>query len=315
MIGKRQFRIFQFVLMTYLVAAFSWWTILLYQKNREVFNLKMAYADQTEKELLQKEYQRSQRMIIGEGLVFAISILISLLLINRTFWTEIKANKKLNNFLLSVTHELKTPIASLRLIFKTLGKSQIPEDKKQDLLDTAGDETLRLESLVNNILTVTQMDNNYIYNYEQLDLESLVSERGNRFARIYPDFQFDQNTGSDEFRLRIDRESIVKLLDNLIDNAIKYSGDRKYIGIDLTRDAHSIRLSVRDQGIGIADNEKKHVTEKFYRVGDEDTRISKGTGLGLFIVNEICKAHNARLSIEDNLPQGTIFTINFLFAK
>ncbi len=303
--------------MTYLVAAFSWWTILLTQKNKEVFELKkeiLEFSNPGKLDQLEKSYNTSRKMIIGEGLVFAITILVSLLLVNRAYGTEIKTNKKLNNFLLSVTHELKTPIASLQLINRTLLKKKVDEEKQLDLIQTAQDESLRLESLVNNILTVTQMDNNYNYNYENLDLLNLLNERVSRFQKIFPDFDISLSSSTDNSIIKGDYESLIKLVDNLVDNAIKYSADSNIVELEVSRENQFVILKVKDYGVGIADNEKSRIADKFYRIGDEDTRSSKGTGLGLFIVKEICKAHKAKLRVTDNTPKGSIFEIRFTSA-
>ncbi len=310
----RTYRIFQFVLMAYLVSAFTWWTILLSQKNSEIYQLKKAMSQISQPEnllQLQKAYERSQWMVIGEGFVFAISILVSLLLINRAFWTEIKANKKLNNFLLSVTHELKTPISSLKLINHTLINKVISKEKSQELIRTASDETRRLESLVNNILTVTQMDNNYHYNFENFDLNEIVHNRINRLRKVFIDYEFKFESNSDYIPIKADKESLIKLIDNLLDNSIKYSDQSRVIEIKTKQTNKATTLVVLDYGIGIANHEKKRILDKFYRIGNEEVRASKGTGLGLFIVKEICKAHNASIQILDNKPRGSIFEITF----
>lgn len=287
---------------------------MLSQKNKESFELKQEIVKMNNPDYLgelEKEYRKSQWMILGEGLVFALSILISLLFINRAFWSEIKSNKKLNNFLLSITHELKTPIASLKLINRTLTKKNLPDSHRSNLLDTAFEETNRLESLVNNILTVTQMDNDYNYNFEKIELSEILEQRVNRFRKIYSEFKLLLSSSQKDVTIDADYESIIKLIDNLIDNAIKYSGDSRSITIELNRNHDYTTLQVKDNGIGIEDNEKKRILDKFYRIGDEETRSSKGTGLGLFIVKEICKAHKATIQILDNKPSGTIFKIQF----
>jgi signal transduction histidine kinase len=310
----KTYRFLQFFLMAYLIAAFSWWTILLSQKNKENYELRteiLKFNNPAKVEALEEEYKRSQWMIIGEGFVFAVSILVSLLLVNRAFWTEIKANKKLNNFLLSVTHELKTPVASLKLINKTLTHRKLDSDKSLELLKTAQDETIRLESLVNNILTAAQMDNNYDYNFESIDLNNIIKERILRFRKIYENIDIQLIDKVDKANIKADKESIVKLVDNLLDNAIKYSDKKDPVVLQLEKVGNKVKFVVADLGIGIKDSEKKRILDKFYRVGDENTRASKGTGLGLFIVKEICRAHKATIRIQDNQPKGTRFIIEF----
>lgn len=314
MVKLKSYRIFQFVLMAYLVAAFSWWAILLLKENRELYRIKsdIVYADDpVMQNYLLKDFNRSRTMIIGEGFVFAISILVSFYLVNRAFWTEIKANKKQNNFLLSVTHELKTPIASLRLITQTLKNKSISEEQRKDFMATASEETLRLESLVNNILTAAQMDNNYRFNLEKTNLNELVNLRKERFEKIHPGTRIETEFRTEPLYIRADREAMVKLTDNLIDNALKYAPDGSSVVLSTYKTDKHIVLCVADKGPGIPESEKKKILGKFYRIGNEEERSSKGTGLGLFIVKEICRAHNARIEIDNNTPEGSIFKISF----
>ena len=300
--------------MTYLVSAFSWWAILLLKKNEELYELKteVIYSNKPGMQaMIYEDYKRSRMMIIGEGIVFAVSILISLYIVNRAFWAETKANKNQNNFLLSVTHELKTPISTLKLINQTLQKKNVNEDKRQELLLTAYDESLRLESLVNNILTAAQMDNNYDFNFEDIDLNEILEARTMRFKKLYPDANISLTNEAGKRTVKADREAITKLADNLIDNALKYSGQNTTVDINIGRIREQMYLSISDNGPGIAEEEKKKVLDKFYRIGNEDERVSKGTGLGLFIVREICRAHSAKLDILNKEPSGTIFKISF----
>jgi signal transduction histidine kinase len=300
--------------MAYMVAAFSWWAILLSHKNKAIYDLKIELQEVTDtlqRESITREYETSKKMILGEGLVFAISILISFILINKAFWNEINTNKKLSNFLLSVTHELKTPIATLNLINRTLATKKVEEIKKTELLETAYEESLRLESLINNILTAAQIENQYHFNFEPTEINAIFEKRIARFRKIFGGRTINFSTDSDEIYLDADRESIIKLVDNLIDNAIKYSNTNESVNIKTTANSDVVEFVFEDNGIGIADIEKNKILDKFYRIGNEDTRENKGTGLGLFIVKEICDAHNARLKILNNKPKGSIFKISF----
>jgi len=308
----KRYKIFQFVIMVYLIAAFSWWAILLFKKTTNIYELRTSlakYETNVSADQLLADYEKQKKMIFGEGLFFGISILISLVLIYRAFWSEIQINKKLNNFLLSVTHELKTPIASLNLINRTIANKDIEPDKQKALLDLSYEESLRLESLVDNILTAAQMDSSYAFNFENHDLKTLVEKRLFRFQKLNPDRPFRAFTDS-VGKIKVDREAFTKLIDNVIDNALKYSPKESEIVISLKKETgNKIVLSVQDEGVGIPDSEKKKVLQRFYRTGSEETRETRGTGLGLFIVKEIAEAHKAQLAIEDNKPKGSIIKI------
>jgi len=297
--------------MIYLIAAFSWWAILLFKKTTEIYHLKtnlLQYESTTTPDALHAQYEKQKKMIFGEGLFFGISILISLVLIYRAFWSEIQVNKKLNNFLLSVTHELKTPIASLNLINRTLATKNVASEKRKELLDLSYGESLRLESLVENILTAAQMDTAYKFNFEKTDLSQLLSKRIDRFQKLNPLRKFKIST-LELIPLKIDKEAFTKLIDNLIDNAIKYSPREGIITVELMEKNKKVSLIIKDQGQGIPNDEKKKVLQRFYRQGNEETRETRGTGLGLFIVKEIIEAHKGQLFIGDNTPKGSIIKI------
>ena len=247
-------------------------------------------------------------MIISEGLVFGISILLGLFLIFRAFKKELSFNGRRNDFLLSVTHELKTPIASIKLINKTLRRNDIKPIQRQSLLDTEHAEVLRLEQQVNNLLTAAQIEGQYTYNFQETDLNEFVQDKINSYKRRYPDAELHLQDAENLYH-HIDREAFTKVLDNLLSNAIKYSKDTPRVTFSLTRDNQQLIIRVADQGIGINDDEKTQVWKKFYRIGHEDTRETKGTGLGLWIVQSVVAAHDGHISVEDNRPEGSIFSI------
>jgi len=310
----KKYKIFHFVIVVYLIAAFSWWAILLSKKTNEIYFLKttIAQTDLTyDKEALFEEFYKQKKMIFGEGLFFGLSILFSLVFIYRAFLSELNVNKRLNNFLLSVTHELKTPVASLNLINRTLATKNVGADKSKELLDLAWDESNRLESLVSNILTAAQMESSYKFNFESADLSALIRNRIKRFEKLNPSRRIEKSIEDTE-NIRFDKEAMMKLIDNLLDNAIKYSSADSVVTIIYKRSGKKVQLEVIDKGSGIAAKDKTKVLEKFYRQGNEDTRETKGTGLGLFIVKEISDAHRGQLKILDNKPKGTI--IQFLLS-
>jgi len=187
--GLKSSNLLHVIIILYLFAAFTWWAILLYKKNEENYQLKQqlaTYDTTLDREEIKDKYLKQKKMIYGEGLFFGTSILLGLLLINRAYRKELGLNQKLNDFLLSVTHELKTPIASLKLVNQTLRRTDLAEDKKQNLLEIGWDESLRLEALVNNILTAAQIEQEYTFNLEDTDLDALISKRIARYKKLFP---------------------------------------------------------------------------------------------------------------------------------
>lgn len=216
-----------------------------------------------------------------------------------------KLNKQQNNFLLSVTHEFKTPIAAIRLMLQTSLNPKVNEEKRLELIDKSIQNTHRLEELTENMLTAMQIEyDKYQYNTSRFNLSELVrkvSANHKYKGEIAEDIQDDIYFKGDEFILRI-------AISNLIENAFKY-GNENGIELVLRQDEDKIELEVKDQGIGIPKSEMPKIFNKFYRVQDEETRTTKGTGLGLFIVKRAVVKHGGKIWASENQPSGMIFTI------
>ncbi len=216
-----------------------------------------------------------------------------------------KLNKQQNNFLLSVTHEFKTPIAAIRLMLQTSKHPKVNDEKRIELVDNSIQSTHRLEELAENMLTAMQIESNaYQYNLSPVDYSNLVNKvinnqqiKGQISAEVEPDIVVE----GDDFILRM-------VVNNLIENAFKYSNNQP-IEVSLTKDQKWKRLSIRDQGIGLKKADYKNIFKKFYRVQDEETRVSKGTGLGLFIVKQAVEKHSGKVFVSANTDKGSTFTI------
>lgn len=216
-----------------------------------------------------------------------------------------KLNKQQNNFLLSVTHEFKTPIAAIRLMLQTSKHPKVNDEKRIELVDNSIQSTHRLEELAENMLTAMQIESNaYQYNLSPVDYSNLVNKvinnqqiKGQISAEVEPDIVVE----GDDFILRM-------VVNNLIENAFKYSNNQP-IEVSLTKDQKWKRLSIKDQGIGLKNEDYKNIFKKFYRVQDEETRVSKGTGLGLFIVKQAVEKHSGKVFVSANDDKGSTFTI------
>jgi len=307
-----------------MLMALLWWAVLLHRKNNEVFVLKadllkeqymtqagIAELDVTtlpEYDELESDYNRQMYMILGEAIVFGVTLILGIYFINRAFVRELSAAEKQKNFLLSITHELKSPLASINLILSTFIKRKLPDEKIKELSQDGLNESVRLEELFNKILIATRLDKAYPFNFEETDLSNTVYNVVHSFEKRHPDVALESDIQTDIIR-DVDRESMVSVVKNLLENAYKYSKDDKHIRLSLKQEGENIYLEVSDNGIGIAKQERAKVFDQFYRVGDEETRASKGTGLGLYIVNQIVTAHNGKIKIMDNPGGGTKFHI------
>jgi K+-sensing histidine kinase KdpD len=291
----------------YLVFQLVWWGWQLYK-------LQFAYLQHLKSEgatLPENALRNKIFMIIGEGGVFLLLLFFGIWWIKKNVWQDLKRAQKEKNFLLAVTHELKTPIAAIRLNTQTLKNRKLTEEQSQDLCTDIITESNRLETLVNNILLATQFEQNTVLgNWQKTDLSALVEAQIKRFQQLFPERTVNSNIHSNIF-IQAEENMFVSLLFNLLENANKYSHASEPISVLLKGSEHIVLLEISDFGIGIPNEERKSVFEKFYRVGNEQTRSQKGTGLGLYIVKEICKAHKAEITIGDNSPRGSRFQITF----
>lgn len=266
---------------------------------------------QNESFLSNKKLVRKKWMYAGEGFVMIGLLIWGILWVYKTFEKSIALNQQQNNFLLAVTHELKTPIASVKLYLETLLKRDLDKEQQKSILQNSINDTNRLRTLVDNLLLSAQLETNH---YEPLMAKVNLSQLLNKVvdtyakprnleARLIKNIEQEVYITGDEFAL----ESIVV---NLLSNAEKYSDQN--ITILLKSDNKHAVLSIIDLGIGIADADKQRLFDKFFRVGKEQTRKTKGTGLGLFIVKRLVKFHDATIAVKNNHPNGTNFEVSFI---
>ncbi|HQV05253.1 MAG TPA: ATP-binding protein [Chitinophagaceae bacterium] len=310
------------MLLTYIIAALVWWFISLERQNSKITQLqyKIARIENIHADpgvaaknatSIQKDQQKNNEKYIGEGLTFLALILIGAVFVYRSISRQLKLQQQQQNFMMAITHELKTPISVARLNLETLLKYDLSEEKKQKLLDIALDETLRLDFLTSNILLAAQLDNkNFNATKEELSLTDLVKETIHQFRKRFPDREFPTTINVDA-DMKGDAFLLQMLINNLVQNAIKYSPREIPIVTSLQQNKSGIILQIADGGDGIANSEKAKIFSKFYRIGNESTRKTKGTGLGLYLCRKIAKAHNGDISVTDNEPKGSIFIVRF----
>jgi signal transduction histidine kinase len=287
-----------YVLVSYVVLQFCWWFYLLFDLNNQIYDLRISLSDfinhgvETEL-LLRKKLSQKHWMILGEGLVFILLLLLGVIQTRKSFRRETRVMRQQKNFLLSVTHELKSPIAAVKLYLQTLEKRDLERPKQIELLQKAIIESNRLDQLV-----------------EKSNLSEFIRNFINEFSDKYS-IALESEIENDIF-LSFDSIAFRSILVNLLENAVKYSHSAPEISVKLWTKSNSIFVSVADQGIGIQDEEKLRVFEKFFRSGNEETRQSKGTGLGLYIVKYLVEHHQGSISIRSNTPKGSIFELQFI---
>jgi signal transduction histidine kinase len=243
---------------------------------------------------------------------------LSFLLAGGIFLTYRNVSKEMalarlkSDFVSNVSHELRTPLSLIRLYAETLelGRLSSPE-KHQEYYCIIRKESERLTALINNILDFSRIEaGRKEYDFRETDMRELVCNTLESYR-----YQIEQHGFTLEEKiaevppLRVDREAMARSLVNLVNNALKYSQDRKYIGVKLYRENGSVKLEVIDHGIGIPSNEQNKIFEKFYRVGDPLVHNTKGSGLGLSLVQHIARAHGGDVIVDSAPGAGSKFTI------
>ena len=309
-------------LLLYIIAALVWWFISLEKQNQQIakqryINLSSQTDSLTTLRLAEKldtindETNRNTGKYIAEGITFLILILIGAAFVYRSVRRQFRLQQQQQNFMMAVTHELKTPIAVARLNLETLQKYNLDPEKQKKLIRTTLDETTRLNFLTNNILISSQLEGDrYKSDKEELDLSMLLKDCVHDFKKRFPDRQFAENIEADA-DVKGDPLLLQILINNLLENAIKYSAKEGLIKAVLKKTDTGIKLQIIDEGHGIPDEEKKKVFTKFYRIGNEATRKAQGTGLGLYLCQKIVRDHNADILVTNNEPKGSNFTVIF----
>lgn len=292
---KKRTALIFYVLSAYVIIQFMWWGYHIIQLTQELPEKN----DEIDKRVF---------MILGEGAVFLLIVLVGIWQIRRSMKKEIQLSKRQNNFILSVTHELKTPLAANKLYIQTIKKRELKKEQINQLLDKSLEENERLSRMIDNILNASQFEQRKIKLVkEKINLFQLGIKCQERFSSIFQNYTIEVNVESGT-EILADKGLIHSVLNNLIENAIKYAGSESKIEIYGRKKGNQTIFGVKDNGMGVPDNEKKLIFNKFHRSGDENTRSQKGSGLGLYIVSQIITLHNGKIECLDNHP-GANFQI------
>jgi two-component system, OmpR family, sensor histidine kinase SenX3 len=239
-------------------------------------------------------------------LIGGLGLLVILLL------REVRLNERQSNFVSAVTHELKTPVASLRLYLDTLQLRDLPEGQRQDFYRTMRDDLDRLHGTINNVLHAAMYTDRPVVDPQLIDLARLVrraielTRTRNQLAE--GDLRF---LGPESLTIRGDAAALETAVLNVLDNAVKYSKDRVEVEAEVASLGDGlVRLRVSDHGVGMSRHHLRFIFNRFYRIGAEARRSHIGTGLGLFIVRSVVKGHKGTISAESPGPdRGTTITI------
>lgn len=292
---NRRIAIIFYILSIYVVVQFIWWGFHLVDLNKQLYSESVAH--------------KRLAMIIGEGAVFLLLLVFGIWQIHRSIRKELRLSQRQKNFLLSVTHELKTPLAANKLYIQTVTKRDLTKEQSTEILQKAIDENTRLERMIDNILNASRLENRALQPImEDFDLELLFKQIQQRFKAISGGSNIELIVEK-ELQLTADRIMVESMVSNLVDNALKYAGREKIISIYARKEAGKCVFGVSDQGQGIPKSQRSQIFQKFYRAQDEETRSQKGSGLGLFIVKELVQLHNGQIQCLESKSGGANFQI------
>jgi signal transduction histidine kinase len=280
------------------------------------------FADVFPDLILAIKYQGTTIADIGNRFLrynYIVLAALAVLMVGGIWLTYRNVSREMNlarlksDFVANVSHELRTPLALIRLYAETLELGRLTaKEKYQEYFRIIREESERLTALINNILDFSRIEaGRKEYEFKETDLAELVRSTldSYRFQIEQNGFTFEENISVDIPPVTVDREAIARSLLNLVNNALKYSKDQKYIAVSLHRTNGQVNLEVRDHGIGIPPNEQEKIFEKFYRCGDPLVHNIKGSGLGLSLVRHIARAHGGDVIVESTPEKGSKFTI------
>jgi len=270
-------------------------------------------------EQLVAQRNASIRMFAAEGATFLCILLAGTVLILRSARREMELMRQQANFLSAVTHELKSPLASLRLFIETLQLRELPPDKRGHFLANMRADVDRLEGLVNNILAVARLDSGrFVVHVEPGDLGRDVADVAAALDKDPPQrhLAVELDLPAEPVQARYDLGVLKTVLRNLLDNAGKYGGADKPVRVAVARQGERAIIEVVDQGIGLAAEEQEKIFQKFYRVGDEMVRQTEGSGLGLYLARELIRQVGGTLTAESpGVGHGSTFRVSLPLAS
>ena len=255
--------------------------------------------------------KRKTAQYIGEGTVFLILIGTGAFIIFRAVVKQLRQGQQQQQLMMAITHELKTPIAVAKLNLETLQKRKLNDAQQQRLIHNTIEETDRLNTLCSNLLLASQIETGrYSLTKDEVNLSELVQRCTDDFTARFPN-RIINSSIKPSIVIQGDYLMLQMAINNLVDNALKYSPKDAAVGISLEATAREIIIAVADGSKGIAAAEKKKIFDKYYRIGNKATKEAKGTGLGLYLTKKIIRQHQASIFVKDNVPSGSIFVISF----
>jgi signal transduction histidine kinase len=297
-------------LLSYILAALFIWFILLNRQNLQISQYRLDLIDVDDSLFPQKQMEiinqtkRNTLQYIGEGVFFLILIAVGAVFVFRAIKRQFVLAQQQENFMMAITHELKTPVAVTKLNLETLQRRNLTDEQRKRLITTTIQETNRLNSLCNNMLLSTQIESGgQKLIKEQINFTKVLKKSAEEFAARFPLRKIETEFTQEVF-INGDLLLLQLAVNNLLDNALKYSRKDSIVLLRLLQINKEVQVQVIDEGPGISSEDKEKIFEKYYRGSKEKT---KGTGLGLYITKKILKAHQGDIKIYNNPNGGSIF--------
>ena len=258
---------------------------------------------------LRDAHRRQRAMIFGEGAAFLGLILLGAYLTRKYFLREMQLARQQKNFLLSITHELKSPLAAARLNLQTLMLRELDREKTLELAGRAEHDIDRLDRLVQQLLLAARMDDmRSLMHPQPVDLYDLCHSVEQHW-QLYPRNDKALKVEAEHVSIDGDPDLLRVALSNLVDNALKYAPTGSAVSIRLTKNGDRAELCVEDRGATIPVEERDRIFDRFYRIGNEETRTSTGTGLGLYIVKKVAELHGGEAMVRAGESGGNVFVV------
>ena len=310
--------IFYWFLLAYILAALAFWFIALNKQNNELNYYKLQAIEATDAKYAQKvkklgiERNRKSTQYILEGSTCLLLVVAGAVFVFRVIDKQLMQSHQQNNFMMAITHELKTPIAITKLNLETMQMRKLEVGQQQKLIRNTIQEANRLNALCNNMLLLSQIDTGgYTFTNEKFDIATLAGDCAEDFINRFPGRKIDIQL-NEAIIINGDKLLMQLAINNLLDNAIKYSGKDDVVLVKVFQKNKKVLLQIIDEGHGIATGEREKIFEKYFRGAQMQ---AKGTGLGLYLTKEIVKQHHGDISVTNNATRGCIFEIQFKIFK
>ncbi|MFZ2324411.1 MAG: HAMP domain-containing sensor histidine kinase [Ignavibacteriaceae bacterium] len=275
------------------------------------YNLGISLIGKSIEDLV-KERAVNNLILIG---ILLIVLLLAVWFVYRSVKKELELAQAKADFVSNVSHELRTPLALISMFAETLEMDRVKtEEKKREYYSIISHESNRLGRIVNTILNFSKMDaGKRKFNFAEEDMNDIMVQVYQNYSyHLYnKGFDFEFEPGINIPKVFIDREAVSEAAVNLIDNAVKYSNETKFIKIVISAENNFVVVEVQDKGIGISEENQKKVFDKFYRVSTGLVHNTKGTGLGLSLVKQIMDAHKGKIILKSKLGKGSSFNLLF----